>query len=106
MQSAVQVWRKQQIDKTRLSQEGVILSWTEIAVAPPRFESQLPYTIILVELATGNRMYGQLVDFVEKDREIGAHVISVFRRMGDVGATDVIEYGIKFKPYKSSKSSR
>jgi uncharacterized OB-fold protein len=54
--------------------------------------------VLLVELDDKERMYGQLVDFEEKDLQIGTKVISTLRRMGDVGPEDVIAYGVKFKP--------
>ncbi|MBP9690591.1 OB-fold domain-containing protein [Candidatus Woesebacteria bacterium] len=98
MQQAVRVWRQQQKDKKSIGRSGVILSWTEISVAPPRFESSLPYTIVLVEYETKERVYGQLVDFEDAERLIGARVTSILRRSGDVGPEDVIEYGIKFRP--------
>ncbi len=98
MQQAVRVWRQQQKDKKSLGRVGVILSWTEISVAPPRFESILPYTIVLVEYEDKERAYGQLVDFDTAQRAIGSRVVSIFRRTRDVGPEDVIEYGIKFRP--------
>lgn len=100
MQSAVRVWRKQKKDKERLGKKGVILSWTEVFVSPPRFETMTPYTIVLVELEDQNRVYGQLVDFEKDQRTIGREVVSVFRKMGAVGSEDVVEYGVKFKPHE------
>ena len=98
MQSAVKVWRNQQKTKNLLCRKGTILAWTELSVAPPSFDSEVPYSIVLVELENGERVYGQLVDFEDKDRMIGRSVQSVFRRMQDVMPEDVLEYGIKFKP--------
>lgn len=98
MQSAIKVWRNQKKQKNLLCRKGTILSWTEISVAPPAYDASVPYTVILVELENGERVYGQLVDFEDKDRMIGMSVQSVFRRMQDVMPEDVLEYGIKFKP--------
>jgi len=97
-QSPAFLWRKQTDDKKLLGKTGVILSWTEISVAPPKFASSTPYTVVLVEFASGERTYGQLVDFQETDRVIGAKVSAVYRRYGVVAKEDLIEYGIKFKP--------
>ena len=98
MQSAVKVWRNQKKQKKLLCRRGTILSWTEISVAPPSYDSSVPYTVVLVELENGERVYGQLVDFTPDDRAIGLSVQSVFRRMQDVSAEDVVEYGVKFTP--------
>ena len=97
-QSPVRLWRKQTQDKALLGKKGTILSWTEISVAPPKFASGTPYTVVLVELSSGKRMYGQLVDFQESHRAIGVKVQAVYRTYGAVGKEELIEYGIKFKP--------
>ena len=97
-QNAVRVWRKQQQDKTKLGKTGIIRSWTEVFVSPPKFESDTPYTVVLVELETKELVYGQLVDFSVEERKIGTKVTSVFRKVGDIDAEDVVEYGVKFKP--------
>ena len=97
-QSPVRLWRKQKQDKALLGKTGIILSWTEISVAPPKFASGTPYTVVLVELSSGERTYGQLVEFQEADRVIGARVKAVYRKYGSVEKEELIEYGIKFKP--------
>jgi uncharacterized OB-fold protein len=97
-QSPVRLWRKQTDDKKLLGKTGTILSWTEISVAPPKFASGTPYTVVLVELASGERTYGQLVEFQKSDRVIGACVKAVYRKYGSVEKEELIEYGIKFKP--------
>lgn len=98
MNSAVRVWRKQQKDKKKLGKSGVIRSWTEVFVSPPKFDSITPYTVVLVELDSKELVYGELVDFEIKDRKIGTKVTAVFRKIGDVGQEDLVEYGVKFKP--------
>lgn len=98
MQSAVKVWRNQKKQKNLLCRRGTILSWTEISVAPPAYDSAVPYTVILVELENGEKVYGQLVDFTYDDRAIGSSVQSVFRKMQEVGPEDIVEYGVKFRP--------
>jgi len=78
----------------------MIRSWTEVFVSPPKFDSITPYTVVLVELDSKELVYGQLVDFETDDRRIGKKVTAVFRKIGDVGDEDVVEYGVKFKPSK------
>ncbi len=98
MKSAVTIWRKQKKDKLALGKKGKILTWTTINVAPPKFASFTPYSVVLVELENKEKVYGQLVDFDEKDLEIGTEVISILRRAGAVDKEDIIEYSVKFKP--------
>ncbi len=97
-QSPVRLWRKQKQDTALLGKTGIILSWTEISVAPPKFASGTPYTVVLIELASGERTYGQMVEFQETDRVIGARVKAVYRKYGSVEKEELIEYGIKFIP--------
>ena len=97
-QSAVKVWRKQKQYQRILGKMGKILSWTEIFVAPPKFAGDTPYSVVLVELVDGQKVYGQLVDFTAEKREIGKRVKAVLRKNGEVGPEEVIEYGVKFKP--------
>ncbi len=98
MKSAVTIWRKQKRDKKALGKEGTILTWTKINVAPPKFRTITPYAIVLVELENKEKVYGQLVDYKEKDLNIGTKVISILRRSGSVDKESVIEYSVKFKP--------
>lgn len=96
MHSAVAIWRKQKTDRKLLGKRGTILSWTDIYVAPPQYESQTPYTVVLVELEDKKRVYGQLIAG-DAGKQIGQQVIAVLRVNGDVDAEDVISYAIKFK---------
>jgi uncharacterized OB-fold protein len=53
--------------------EGEIISHTEVRAPPPVFESEAPYTVAIVELASGGRLTGR-VDADHDDVEIGAPV--------------------------------
>ncbi len=53
----------------------------------PRFKDQIPYTVALVELDDGPRMYGRLVGDA-KDFQMGAPVRAVFQEI-DAGVTFV-----------------
>ncbi|PJC31015.1 hypothetical protein CO051_04555 [Candidatus Roizmanbacteria bacterium CG_4_9_14_0_2_um_filter_39_13] len=97
-QSPIKVWRKQKTDRLLLGKVGEILSWTEINVAPPQYSAKTPYSVVLVELENGEKIYGQLVDFQKVDREIGKKVRTILRRNGDVGPEEVLEYTVKFVP--------
>ncbi|MGH7331321.1 MAG: Zn-ribbon domain-containing OB-fold protein [Candidatus Rokuibacteriota bacterium] len=43
-----------------LSGRGRLLSWTVIRVAPPRYASEAPYAVGLLELAEGPRITARL----------------------------------------------
>ena len=98
MKSPVTIWRKQKKDIPILGKNGRIVTWTKIMVAPPKFQMFTPYVVVLVELENKEKVYGQLVDYDEKDFFINKKVRSVLRRSSSVGKNDLIEYGIKFKP--------
>lgn len=98
MKSPVTLWRKQKKDVRIVGQEGIIITWTRIVVSPPKFQAFTPYIVVLVELASKEKVYGQLVDFEDADLVINRKVKATLRKSGSVGPYDVIEYGVKFKP--------
>ena len=98
MKSPVTIWRKQKKDTPILGMKGKVVTWTKIMVAPPKFQAFTPYVVVLVELENKEKVYGQLVDFEEKDIFINNKVKSVLRRSSSVSQKALIEYGVKFKP--------
>lgn len=98
MKSPVTLWRKQKKDIRIIGHEGTIITWTRIVVSPPKFQTFTPYIVVLVELSNKEKVYGQLVDYEEKDLVIDRKVKATLRKSGTVGAQEVIEYGVKFKP--------
>jgi len=99
MNNPIRISRQQKKDRLHIHKVGTIVSWTRIHSAPTRFESQTPYIVIMVRLEGGNIVYGQLCDFDEKDVKIGTQVVSILRRVATPKAEDLVEYGVKFKPY-------
>ncbi len=97
MKSPVTLWRKQKKEVQIVGQEGTIITWTKILVSPPKFGAFTPYYVVLVELTNKEKVYGQLVDFEEKDLAINKKVKATLRKSGSIGPNDVIEYGVKFK---------
>lgn len=100
MESPIKLWRRQKTVKKLLNRHGKIISWTVIHVAGHVHTGHTPYPVILVELANGERVYGQLVDYDNSDLRIGQSVESVLRILR-TSKTDLIAYGLKFKPVKS-----
>lgn len=58
-----------------LSGRGEILSYTEISVTIPKFHGETPYTVVLVELADGVNLTGQLREATAEDVAPGDEVV-------------------------------
>lgn len=97
MSSPITVWRHHKNLKKYLNQEGKIIVWTKVFVAPSGFEHEAPYFVAIVEFENKNRMPLQLVDF-DNEPKLNQKVITIVRRLGKVKLDEVIEYGIKAKP--------
>ncbi len=98
MNNPVKLWRRQERERKNLNQEGVIISWTRISIAPIRFQKDVPYVVVLVELVDGRRVYGQVASEHHQSVFIGMKVRSTLRRVGESDEKSVISYGIKFVP--------
>lgn len=98
MNSPVSNWRLTKNIHTKVGRVGNIISWTKIYVAPSGFENDIPYYAGIVKLQNGGRITVQFVDF-ENEPVVGQKVITVVRRIGRPKPQDVIQYGIKVKPY-------
>ncbi|UCG30512.1 MAG: Zn-ribbon domain-containing OB-fold protein [candidate division WOR-3 bacterium] len=79
----------------RVSDFGKILTFTTIRVAPKDFETQVPYSVAIVESDNGVRVTTQVVDCRPEDIKIGKKVKFVFRKMYTEGHTGIICYGYK-----------
>lgn len=98
MSNLVSNWRQAKNIHTKIGKLAKVISWTKVHVAPSGFEGDVPYYVGIVEFKSGQRTTAQFVDF-ENEPVIGQNVITVVRRIGRPKPTDVIEYGIKVKPY-------
>jgi len=94
----VKLWRRQKHTTTLIGKKGKILLWTMIRVPAKAFAPQAPYPVVIVELSSGVRMMGQLVDWQEKDLVVGRIVTAVIRRSRVEDTEEVLSYQIKFKP--------
>ena len=81
-----------------LSNFGKIVSWSLIYSAPEGFSESVPYPIVLIKLEDGVTVLSQLTDYDIKKVKIGLRVEAVFRKQFRSGQSDVIAYGIKFRP--------
>ncbi len=100
MSNPVAIWRNKEHVKKILNRYGVIVSWTSIKIAPPAFQEEAPYLVVLVKLDDDEMVYGQLSGLSIENIFIGQRVKSVLRRSGKVGDEDVINYSFKFVPVR------
>jgi uncharacterized OB-fold protein len=79
-----------------LSDEGTLVTWTVIHIAPRPFAAEAPYVVGIVELEGGVRLTAQIVDCDASRLDFGARVRRVFRKLGSEGESGILRYGYKF----------
>ena len=108
MASPIKFWRNSKKQYKYLGKRGKIISFTRIKAAPAGFGKYAPYWAGIIELDNGDRVAGQIVVSNTKRQTSNAkentRVVGILRRMRDVGEEGVVEYGVKWKIVKSSKS--
>ncbi len=78
-----------------LPDEGTLVTWTVIHVAPKGFAGQTPYIVAMVELG-GVRVTAQIVEADPRELVAGARLKRVFRKLGSEGEGGILRYGYKF----------
>lgn len=84
-----------EFEKIKLSDEGKIVTFTTIRIAPEQFSTQIPYVVAIVETKEGARITTQIVDCKNDDVEIGKPVKLVFRKLQKESKTGILCYGYK-----------
>jgi len=79
-----------------LSDEGALVTWTVIHVAPKGFAMQTPYVVGIVELPEGVRVTAQIVDVDPSELDFGTRVRRVLRKLGEENESGILHYGYKF----------
>lgn len=82
-------------EKIKLSGFGKILSFTIINIASDAFKYETPYAVGIIETDEGARLTAYIADCKFEDLKIGARVELVFRKLGEEGASGIINYGYK-----------
>ncbi len=85
----------QEFEQVVLPENGKIVTFTIIRVAPAQFEAEVPYAIAIVELENGVRITTQVVDCDPEKLDIGNEVKLVFRKIQKEGKTGILLYGYK-----------
>lgn len=98
MISPIKIWRRQKEIRKILGKKGKVLVWTKIYTPGSDFKKYAPYSVVLVELESKEKIYGQLVDYKDSDLKTGSEVISILRKVRTSTDEGVIAYGVKFKP--------
>jgi uncharacterized OB-fold protein len=87
--------KSQEFVPVKLSDHGKIITYTTIRVAPDQFNTQVPYSVAVVELKDGVRITTQVTDCRPEDVAIGKTVKLVFRKIQQEGHAGIICYGYK-----------
>lgn len=102
MVSPVKIWRHQKRTEELIGKTGRTAGFTLIRVAPKEYKQQAPYPSVVVEMNSGQKVVGQLVDWQKKHLRIGQKVKAVYRKIRESDSEGIIPYGIKFKPIKEN----
>jgi uncharacterized OB-fold protein len=89
---------KTEFEKEILPDEGTVVTFAVVHVAPPQFSEQTPYAVGIVELENGVRITTQIVDCPPSEMKIGQKVKIEFRRVQADGEAGVLCYGYKCVP--------
>ncbi|MFQ5769204.1 MAG: Zn-ribbon domain-containing OB-fold protein [bacterium] len=79
----------------KLQDQGKVVTYTVIHVAPEQFATQTPYIVAIVELMDGVRLTCQIADCAPDEVKIGDKVKVIFRKIQQDGAAGIICYGYK-----------
>lgn len=90
--------KAREFEAVQLKQEGKIISYTIIRVAPSRFIDQAPYAIGIIELDDGVRLLAQIADCDLEKLDIDMRVRIEFRKIYHEGESGIICYGYKVVP--------
>ncbi len=88
------------LEDYKLSEEGVVESFTTLYITPMGFGYYKPYVIAIVRLNDGVRVLAQLTDVDPSEVKVGMKVRAVFRRVREDGDEGLIMYGLKFAPVR------
>lgn len=96
------MWRRQRATRHILGTKGTILTWTWVHVSSAAYKHLTPYPVALIELETGERTYGQLVDYEDVDIHIGQQVVATLRILKKTKPEDIVAYGVTFRVLASA----
>jgi len=89
--------REGEVEPYKFNGMGEVVTYTVIHTAAKGFEHQTPYVLGIVKLDEGPSLTSQII-VNPTDIYMGMRVRPVFRKLGDAGDKDIINYGTKFIP--------
>jgi len=89
---------KNEFDIFRLNDEGKLLTYTIIRVAPKEFVDESPYAIGIVELDDKTKIMAQIADVDFDKLKTGMKVKLEFRKIQETGESGILCYGYKAVP--------
>ncbi len=90
--------RSRQFETVKLNDEGHLVTYTIIRVAPSQFADLTPYAVGIVELDGGVRITTQIADCALDKLAVGQRVRVEFRRIQKDGDAGLLCYGYKCVP--------
>jgi uncharacterized OB-fold protein len=90
--------RSSDLEPTRLSRTGTVVTSTVIHVAPAEFAMETPYAVAVVETPEGARLMAQVVDCDPASVRPGLPVSLEFRLIRQEGHGGILCYGHKVVP--------
>lgn len=93
--------RGKDMEPTRLSRRGTVVTSTVIHVAPDEFAAEAPYAMAVVETPEGARLMVQVVDCDPAEVLPGVEVTLEFRLIRREGHGGILCYGHKAVPVGS-----
>lgn len=94
-----QYWRGRKEWSAWLGRKGTVVASTLIHVGSPAFSDSTPYPYVIVDFGDEQRSF---MGVGHEELVPGETVECVWRKLGAVGANEVIEYGIKVQRYTES----
>jgi uncharacterized OB-fold protein len=88
-------------EQVKLSDEGILKTYTVIRVAPSGFEDEVPYAVGIFELKDGVSTMMQIADCEPDELKIGMPIKVEFRRVQAEGDAGILMYGYKAVPVRN-----
>jgi len=90
--------KSREFELLKLKDEGKLLTYTVIRVAPSQFVNQVPYAMGIVKLDDGVNLLAQIVDCEPEQLQIGMKLKLEFRKIQQDGEAGILCYGYKCVP--------
>ena len=90
--------RGREVEETRLTRSGTVITSTVVHIAPAAFQMEAPYAVAVVETPEGARLMAQVTDCDPAEVRPGMKVTLEFRLISREGHGGILCYGHKAVP--------